>query len=66
MKENTQDSLNIQVIAPKDRLTIFPNEGGGISIKQVGFDGETIIAIEQDDLKPLIAGLRLLQKEMSK
>ena len=66
MKENTQDSLNIEVIAPKDRLTIFPNANGGISIKQLGFDGEAIIAIELDDIKPLIAGLRLLQKELSK
>lgn len=66
MKENTEDSLNIEVIAPKDRLTICPNVGGGISIKQFGFDGEVIIAIELKDIKPLIAGLRLLQKELSK
>jgi hypothetical protein len=66
MKENTALELNIEVIAPKDQLTIFPNEGGGVSIKQSGFAGEAIIAIELDDLKPLIDGLRLLQKELRK
>jgi hypothetical protein len=66
MKENTALELNIEVIAPKDQLTIFPNEGGGVSIKQFGFAGEAIIAIELDDLKPLIDGLRLLQKELRK
>ena len=66
MNEITEKFLNIEVIAPKERLTIFPNEGGGISMKQAGIDGEVIIAIELDDLKPLIAGLRRLQKELSK
>lgn len=66
MNEITETSLNIEVIAPKERLTIFLNQGGGASIKQAGIDGEVIIAIELEDLKPLIAGLRLLQKELRK
>ena len=66
MKENTEDSLNIEVIAPKDRLTVYLNVSGGISIKQVGIIGEAVIAINLEDIKPLIAGLRLLQKELSK
>lgn len=66
MNQSTESGLNIEVVSPRDRLTIFANANGGISIKQVGFDGEVIIAIGLDDLKPLIAGLRLLKKELSK
>lgn len=54
------------VIKKVDAIEIFPNEGGGITIKQANSlgDEDSLIVFEIEHTEAVIAGIRAAEKDL--